>query len=779
MSREYVVSSSRDVFNATGSNRYENQLGWSSFCAVLLFQVFCLSVALGGPWREVSSFILLISLQTASGAIIWCSSIIPRRSIHIFEALVFGFVLSFAIIGISQLILQPILPKAHYFSLALGPLLALIIGLSSSYRERSLSIAHPHTSSFKFLLFPAPLALSFSVIELIPAYLLPLLLFVLLERKLKLPEFFRSFRNPKLFIFFGLIGIFSVLLFFTTKYFRGTSPALGLVGDDELFDFAHSRGYTNWGISENINFVGDNIRLYKFVQVWLGTYLEGLPTSILLTSTVIPLFLFSMIGLSLWSLAKSISSNLQMANIASVLVFVQASLPEPYMIERRPLYLMSVILIIFGMIIYRHEELEVNRKFFTIWLVFSFIFFSSRIQYAATFFLGFVFLDIYKWLRNQLKFKLLLTRCSAVSIGAAFAYILFFRSGISNDTELSVFPLATTIETLASSLGVRVFLLLALLLVMKGLRSEFLIFLSIIAAASLLFIFTPRHETWRYSIEISLIAAVPLLSIAIAENLPRAKDKMLIATVLFPFLVGILNRVVYDAVKWLEPSNSQRLIRALKSVTQEGWPQFALTLNILGLFFIVLSLLFAKKEAGFVIGACFLATTSYFSGSFFAADFRAFTSSGELSRSVLEHSPNETTRWFEQSEYSDGLNFFVKESNKQDIFATNAHAYDEDYKRFGSSLILTSLTGRRSFAEAPNFDRSPPRDPEDEFYLRMRYSLDFPNTLSSTSYSALVAKNVRWFIVDLERTKLRTWEPNATTRFINEKVAILELKSFG
>jgi hypothetical protein len=779
MSQESEVSSPRDVITSAGAHRYENQFTWLNFCAVLLFQVFCLSVALGGPWLEVLLFLLLVTLQTVSGAIIWCSSISPRKSFHIFEVLVFGFVASFVIIGISQLILQPILPKAHYFSLTLGPLVALIVGLSPSYREHRFRIIHPDTSSFKFLLFPAPLALSFSVFEIVPAYLLPLFLFVLLERQLKSQKFFKNIRKLKLLVISGLIGIFSTFLFFATKYFRGTSPALGMVGDDELFDFAHSRGYTIWGISENINFVGDNIRLYKFVQVWLGAFLEGLPTSILLTSTVIPMILFSIIGLAFWSLARSISPNLHIANIASVLVFVQASLPEPYMIERRPLYLMSVILIIFGMIIYRHEELEANTKFLPIWLVFSFVFFSSRIQYAAVFFLGYVLLDSYKYLRRQMRLKLLLLRSFTVSIGAVFAYFVFFRFGISNDTELSFFPIANTIETLSSSLGARIFLLLALLIFINGLRSEFLIFLAMIAGASLLFLFTPRHETWRYSIEITLIASVPLLSIVIAENFPRAKDKLLIATLTFSFVAGILNRAVYDAVKWLEPSNSQRLIRALKSVTSEGWPQFALTLNILGLVFIVLSFLFAKKETGFVIGACFLATTSYFSGSFFAADFRAFTSSGELSRDVLEYSPNQTTRWFEQSDYSDGLNFFVKESFDHDLFATNAHAYDEDYERYGSSLILTSLTGRRSFAEAPNFDRSPPRDPADEFYARMRYSLDFPKTVSSISHDALVAKNVRWFIVDLERTKLRTWEPYATTRFINEKIAILELKSLG
>jgi hypothetical protein len=38
-------------------------------------------------------------------------------------------------------------------------------------------------------------------------------------------------------------------------------------------------------------------------------------------------------------------------------------------------------------------------------------------------------------------------------------------------------------------------------------------------------------------------------------------------------------------------------------------------------------------------------------------------------------------------------------------------------------------------------------------------------------------KNVKWFVVDLTNTPLRDWEPWATTRFMNDKVAILELAS--
>jgi hypothetical protein len=57
----------------------------------------------------------------------------------------------------------------------------------------------------------------------------------------------------------------------------------------------------------------------------------------------------------------------------------------------------------------------------------------------------------------------------------------------------------------------------------------------------------------------------------------------------------------------------------------------------------------------------------------------------------------------------------------------------------------------------------------------MRISLEFPETPSRELLTILTNAHVKWFVVDLERTELRDWEPWATTRFINDKVAILEL----
>jgi hypothetical protein len=54
-------------------------------------------------------------------------------------------------------------------------------------------------------------------------------------------------------------------------------------------------------------------------------------------------------------------------------------------------------------------------------------------------------------------------------------------------------------------------------------------------------------------------------------------------------------------------------------------------------------------------------------------------------------------------------------------------------------------------------------------------SINFPIQPDGLMFRDLKQAGVKWFIIDLERTELRDWEPWATTRFINDKVAILEL----
>ena len=94
---------------------------------------------------------------------------------------------------------------------------------------------------------------------------------------------------------------------------------------------------------------------------------------------------------------------------------------------------------------------------------------------------------------------------------------------------------------------------------------------------------------------------------------------------------------------------------------------------------------------------------------------------------------------------------------------------------YGSTLVLTSLTGRRSLVEAPGYEQGKRETTIAKLAPRIEVSLGFPIAPSAEVANYLIDSGVRWFIVDLARTPIRSWEPWATTRFINKKIAILEI----
>ena len=104
--------------------------------------------------------------------------------------------------------------------------------------------------------------------------------------------------------------------------------------------------------------------------------------SILITTSVLPVFLYSIISIGLWALTKRISGSQQAANIAAVLIFAQSALPEPYMIERRPLYLLSTMMLVTILIaIFIYSDSARGYGYIIFLSVFTLA--SIRLQYGA------------------------------------------------------------------------------------------------------------------------------------------------------------------------------------------------------------------------------------------------------------------------------------------------------------------------------------------------------------------------------------------------------------
>ena len=339
-----------------------NDVLW--FCLVLLVEVFGLSVALGGPWIEVSYFLLVVVSQTVAGAYIWAHLRKHEQQLPIPELLAMGFAIGSSSAAISQLILRDLLGIRLMIS-PYVPIIAVAIWLLVKRSPKlGVEITHTDSTTLLWLLFPAPLALSHYVWLLLPIYLVPLLIFVF---SLHRSEVIWIARNSKKLMIISTV-LLAIATNFTISVFTNVSPAIGLAEADLLFDVGHSVTFANFGVDENIGMVGQNFQYYKFSHLWLGpTLLTTTEVGISVATTIVPLLFFLMIGMALWALTHYFSKSNRAANISSILLYALATIPEPIILEIRIAYLFPyLILLCGGLIVLKHATTNTVTSFILI-----------------------------------------------------------------------------------------------------------------------------------------------------------------------------------------------------------------------------------------------------------------------------------------------------------------------------------------------------------------------------------------------------------------------------
>jgi len=759
-------------------SRVLNFLNKFQLTSLLLFQmqVVLLSIAIGGDWEDSIKFLSLLSIQISAGAIIWIyvlKRFTSRSSLTVFEMLSTGAVISYSVVGICQLIDSQIALSSSWF-IVLSPLIVALPLLKSVLKiPGSLKVERVESGSTLVLLFWAPLGISFSVVEVLPLYVIPLALFAIykfLKSRNGSEAAQISYSARQLFV--GL-GVLSAILWVTVNHLRLISPAVAILGDDELYDLAHAKGYATWGINENINFVGQYFRLYKFSQLWLGSILETFHFSPTVASSILPLVFFGLIGSALWTLALQITKSVFIANTTSILIFVQSSLPEPYMIERRPLYLWSTLIILVFVSIY--ITVYRSRVLLPLFVGFStFVFFSTRVQHAFVFLLSAVLMIVIGVRRREIGINAVILSLVFALVGLGLSYLIFFDSGIANSSAVVVRSITVSLSIGAGAFGFRVFLPLILVHYLKFKYTNFYILHVLLFSALVTHLFVPGFQNWRYPIEIILLFGSVFTAI-LFEKFRKNLESFFSAAFLFTVvLIGLFNRFVYDIVKWIPKERENWLLKSLSWITQEGLQQTLFTSIQLALILIVVRIS-TPRFAKLALLKLGISSALLFFGAWIGTELRGISVAAATNQAFFESQINDSKRWLLVNEYSEAIDFFINGSKVDDIFATNVHKYDENFVDNGSSLIITSLTGRRSFVEAPNFDRSINENTPPEFFRRMEVSLQFPIDPKFENISDLAESNVDWFIVDLERTPLRSWEPWATTEFINDKVAVLRL----
>jgi len=747
----------------------------SLFCAVLIVEIYSLAVSFGGPFFEVGYFLLVVVSQTFAGAYIWANLRQSDKTLPLPELLAMGFAIGSASAAISQLIIRDLFGIRLFLS-PLIPMIGVAIWLLTK-RDRQLpvTITHATTNSLLWLLFPAPLAISYFQWELNLIFTIPLFLIIVVLKSTKATN-----QYLLLLVVTALSVVFGLLIRIALPF----SVALGLVGPDEIMDEGFAIGFSNWGIDEHIGRSGDSFAYYKLSHCWLGPLLELIGASpIIISTSVMPITVFVFVGLSLWSLSQKVFKNSRAANLAAVLFFIGSSLPEPDNLAIRVAQCLVIVYLLTGLIALLSTWSCIFQESLVVALIF-FVLLSTRSQFGVIVLSGYLLHRSILLLRRKLTLRHYVSTAAAVVSSLVSSFLIFLNEpahAVGAPNQSSKFAL---VGFLLSFVGVRSIIPLLAIKRDKNYQLSFLI--AIVVSSVIIFFFIPLSILANSpSLTIALLASI-LISNDISKLQESLTRKLFVSIFILSSGLGFLLRLFYDMYKWIDSANIRAFVKPFVKLATEGKYLAIFATIPFATLIALLLLLFRITHKRFSWRPILLLTASSMSfGISFATSFRAVTShlryQTELAGEITTDSP---MSWYENSDRLAALEWLRTNTLRDDIFAQNTSTPDFSSTAYAGSLIISSSVHRRAYIEGVNSTELQRDYPRNVFHqterqrkelLRLNTSFRFPITPSNFDLANMHKENVKWFVVDLTNTTLRDWEPWATTRFMNEKVAILEL----
>jgi hypothetical protein len=735
------------------------------FCAVLLVEIYSLAVSFGGPFFEVGYFLLVVISQTFAGAYIWAQLRQSDKTLPLPELLAMGFAIGSASAAISQLIIRDLLGIRLFLS-PLVPIIGVAIWLVTK-RDPQLpvKVTHATTNTLLWLLFPAPLAMSFFIWELYATFIIPLFLLIFLLFKFKICS-----RLSLTLVVCTLSIVFSIVSRITSKI----SIAIGLAGNDELFDEAHAIGFSNWGINENIGQVGSTFRYYKLSHIWLGPILEVTHASpMLLSTSVVTLFIFLIVGVALWATSFRLFQSTTSAGVTTIFVFIQHSLPEPFNLNIRLAQSLVLVFFVCGFLIFVLVWRNLTQELIATFAVTSVVF-AMRAQYAIILISGILLHKLFLFAKKQIS----ILNLALHSISAATAFMCIFLLFLNeSQTESGAAPRISIIKLLHLLIGGLIVRAIIPLIATRDSINERtgIIFATILSSILVYLGFAQTALGDTPTLAIVLLSSF-LIANEIVNSNQRLDRALLAVFILGSAFVGATLRIVYDLYKWKYITTSDDMTVSgtivkwlVKTSTNSDFiTRYSLIPYILILLIAVILLIFSGNLIKIRATILILAAGMSF-GVSVATTFRPITNHFRyefgLTKVLSDTSP---INWLTDPDRKKALIWIKRNTHRDDIFAQNTSLPDTE---FSSSLVMSVFTHRRAYLEAPSFGSNI----SDDKLTRLNTSLDFVITPTASKMENLRSREVKWFVVDLGNTPLRDWEPWATTRFMNEKVAILEL----
>ncbi len=729
-----------------------------AFCLVLVVEIYSLAVAFGGPFFEVGYFLLVVISQTTAGAYIWAQLRRTDKSLPLPELLAMGFAIGSASAAISQLIIRDLLGIRLFFS-PLVPIIGVAIWLVVKRNTRlPVTITHANTNTLLWLLFPAPLAISFIIWDLLAFFIIPMAVVIFIDQKIRRNHFFEI----------GCLAIFhSTIFVFIYKAFQPFSIAKALATNDELFDEAHAIGFSNWGIGENISQAGTSFGYYKFSHVWLGPILELTNSSAMLISmSIATIVIFTCIGASVWALSFQLFKSNKTAGITCVFIFLQHSLQEPFNVNLRLTQSLVMVYFIVGINVLIKKWQSTFRHSFLIAIVF-FVLFATRSQYGIFLLIGLIAFNLLQLTRKNISVKSFVKENFLIGVTLIVCFLVFFTGSKSSPTTYT--DKYTALGLLGLFFGSLVVRVIIPLLVSRPSKTTGLgiIVGTMFTAFAISFVMPQATLGEAPTLAISVLGAV-LIASQIIPNSRSLTKTTAIVTFLTAGVIGASLRILYDLYKWEDTTLFDANVKFIAKIVTESKLIAVSTLFPIVIFLIGTGLRLAMKKTSLTLRpVVFTIAVSMTFGVSIATVFRGVTNHFRyemtLERTFLTTSPH---TWTTDPDRQAALNWLRENSNKDDIFAQNTILPESEYLY---SLIMTTAIRRRAYLEAPVYGGVATEDTN----TRLTTSQEFPSAPSASKLENMI--NVKWFVVDLGNTELRDWEPWATTRFMNEKVAILEL----
>ena len=114
---------------------------------------------------------------------------------------------------------------------------------------------------------------------------------------------------------------------------------------------------------------------------------------------------------------------------------------------------------------------------------FSFVFFSSRIQYATLLFVGILTFELLQLKRKTTSFRSVILKILCIAIGSIASFFIFYQRGIANTEDIGVRNLNESISSLANSLSFRVFFLLTIFALLVKVKPQHHLLVIIVCAS--------------------------------------------------------------------------------------------------------------------------------------------------------------------------------------------------------------------------------------------------------------------------------------------------------